>query len=107
MDRRFFSFRSADLDPTKLRTVCSSYVAYDHARAVRKVLIPRLLLLIVATCAMTLGLHVLPTGALVTAVLLASACLGFAVRTELKAWRRFANELRDVPLATDPSPGRS
>jgi hypothetical protein len=40
--------------------------AYEHARSVRQVLIRRLLLLVLGTCALTLGVHLLPIAAFMT-----------------------------------------
>ena len=84
---------------SKLRTVCSSYFAYEHARSVRQVLIRRLLLLVLGTSALTLGAHLIPIAALIAVAALAAACFALCLRTELKARRRLINELRDIPSA--------
>ena len=93
------SFRATDVEPSKLRTVCTSYFAYEHARSVREVLIRRLLLLVLGTSALTLGAHVLPIAALLTVGALAAACFALCLRTELKARRQLIDELRDIPSA--------
>ena len=71
----------------------------EHARSVRQVLIRRLLLLVLGTCALTLGGHLLPIAALVTVAALAVACFALCLRSELKARRRLINELRNIPSA--------
>lgn len=97
----FISFRESDVDPSKLRTICSTYVEYQWARTVRQRLIRRLLLFLLGIAGLTLGFHVLPTVALVTTAMLSTGGTALCVRTELKARRRFIEELRDVPAA-DP-----
>ena len=97
MESRFFSFRTTDVDRSKLRTVCSSYFAYQQARSVRQALIRRLLLLILGTCALTLGVHLLPTAALLTVAALAAVSFALCLSTEWKARRRLIHELRDIP----------
>ena len=99
MERRFISFRATNVDQSKLGTVCSSYFAYEHARSVRQALIWRLCLLLLGTCALTLGAPVLPIAALMTVAALAAACVALCLGTELKARRRLLNELRDIPSA--------
>lgn len=97
MQRRFISFRASSLDPGKLQSVCSRYFEYEQARTMRSLVIRRLLLLLATVCVLTTGLHALPDAALATASLLACAGAAVAIAGEMKARRRLARELRDVP----------
>jgi Flp pilus assembly protein TadB len=96
MEPRFVSLRATHVDPSRLQAVCSRYAAYERVRMVRHVLIRRLLLILLAIGVLTLGIHALPFMALITAAALAAACLGLMLQLEVKARRRFTDEMRDT-----------
>ena len=97
MQTAFVSFRASDVDPTQLDAIFSTYFEYEQARVVRQLLTQRLLLLLLATAAVTLGVHLLPTVVLVAVGTLSAACLAFCVCSERRAKRRLADKLRSVP----------
>ena len=79
-------------DPA-LRTALNTYVAYEHAKFLRRTLTSRLAFLVFGIGILTLGLHLLPTVALLATILLASGMFVVASTNERKARRRLAEQL--------------
>jgi hypothetical protein len=82
----------AGTDPA-LRTALNAHLEYQNAKGFRRTLTTKLALFVVGIGILTLGLHFLPTAALLTTVLLASGMVVVASTNERKARRRLAEQL--------------
>ena len=92
MAREFNTLEMAGTDPA-LRPALNTYLDYQNAKSIRQTLTRKLALLVSGIAILTLGLHFLPTAALLTAVLLASGMFVVACTNERKARRRLAEQL--------------
>ena len=92
----FLSFRTDSLDPSKLEPVLSRYLKYERLRWFRSRVIPRLAVLLLACWALTTVLHVIPTVALDTALLLVAATTVAVLLAEVRARKQLVQELREA-----------
>ena len=92
MAREFKNLEMAGNDPA-LATALNAYLAYQNAKGFRRTLTTRLAFFVLGTGLLTLGLHLLPTVALLTTVLLASGIFVVAGTNERKARRRLVEHL--------------
>ena len=79
-------------DPA-VRTKLSAYIDYEHAKGLRQRLTKRLVLFVLGVGILSLGLHFLPTAALLTTVLMASGMFIVAGTNERKARQRLTEQL--------------
>ena len=76
-----------------VRTKLNAYIDYEKAKVVRQTLTTRLALFLLAVGVLSLGLHVLPTAAFLTTVLMASGIFLVAGTNERKARQRLTKHL--------------
>jgi hypothetical protein len=82
----------AGTDPA-VRTRLNAYVDYETARVLRQTLTRRLVFFVLCIGILSLGLHVLPTAAFLTTILMASGMLIVAGTNERKARQRLSEQL--------------
>jgi hypothetical protein len=95
------SFHGSNVPPEQLKALMTDYVALEHAKELRRLLVTRCGLAIVAVLAVGPGLRWLPA---VASLLIGAGFLGaigFAWLVEVRLDRLLASRLKEVPGAAE------
>jgi len=76
-----------------VRVKLNAYIGYEHAKGLRQSLTKRFVVFVLGVGILSLGLHLLPTAALLTTVLMALGLLVVAGTNERKARQRLTEQL--------------
>ena len=95
------SFHGSDVPAEQLKALITDYLALEHAKEFRRLLVTRCGLAVVAIVAVGPGLGWLPPAASVLIGAGFLAAIGFAWLVELRLARHLASRLKEAPGAAE------
>jgi len=93
------SFHGSQVPPEQLKAIMTDYLAVEQAKALRRLLVPRCGLALLALVVVGPGLGWLPPAASFVIGAGFLALIGFVWLVELRLERQLASRLKDVPGA--------